>query len=52
MMIMMKMGGACSIYGRDETLIGYKIVLGKPEGRRSLARLRHIWEVNVKVHLK
>jgi hypothetical protein len=29
----------------------YKILVGKPEGKRSLGRLKHRWEDNIKIHL-
>jgi hypothetical protein len=29
-----------------------KIVVGKPEGKRPLGRLRRRWEVNIGIHLK
>jgi hypothetical protein len=30
----------------------YKILVGKPEGKRPLERLRHRWEDNVRMHLR
>jgi hypothetical protein len=30
----------------------YKIVVGKPEGRRPLGRNRHRWEDNIRMGLK
>jgi hypothetical protein len=30
----------------------YKILVGKPEGRRSLERPRRRWEDNVKMHVR
>ena len=30
----------------------YRILMGKHEGRRPLARLRHIWEDNIKLDLQ
>jgi hypothetical protein len=30
----------------------YKILVGKPEGKRSLGRHRRIWEDNIKIHLE
>jgi hypothetical protein len=30
----------------------YKVLLGKPEGRRSLGRPRHRWDDNIKVDLR
>jgi hypothetical protein len=38
-------GGARSTRGRNEN--AYKILVGKPEGKRLLARPRHRWEANV-----
>jgi hypothetical protein len=42
------MGGACSTHA--ELRNAYKILVGKPEGKRPLERLR--WEDNIKVDLK
>jgi hypothetical protein len=28
------------------------VLLGRPEGKRSLGRLRHVWEYNIKMDLK
>ena len=41
------MGGACSVYGERGCL--YRILVGKPEGKRSLGRPRHRWEDNIKM---
>jgi hypothetical protein len=30
----------------------YKILVGKPEGKTSLRRLRHRWEDNIKMDLR
>jgi hypothetical protein len=30
----------------------YKVVVGKPEGRRPLGRLRHRWEDGIKMDLR
>jgi hypothetical protein len=30
----------------------YKILAGKPEGKRPLKRLRHSWEDNIRTDLK
>jgi hypothetical protein len=29
-----------------------KILVGKPEGKRSLKRSRHIWEDNIRIYLR
>ena len=31
---------------------GYRVFVGKPEGKRPLGRPRHIWEDNIKMHLQ
>jgi hypothetical protein len=36
------MGGLCSTHGEDEKCIN--ILIEKPEGKRSLGRLRRRWE--------
>jgi hypothetical protein len=30
----------------------YKVLVGKPEGKRPLARLRHRWKVNIRMDLQ
>ena len=30
----------------------YRVLVGKPEGKRSLGRLRHRWEDNIKMDLQ
>jgi len=40
------MGGACV---RGEAL--YRVLVGKPEGKRPLVRPRHRWEYNIKMAL-
>jgi hypothetical protein len=44
------MGGACSTYGGKRG--AYRILVGRPEGRRSLARPRRRWEDNIKIDLQ
>jgi hypothetical protein len=41
-----EMGGACSAYGGKHRL--YRVLVGKPEGKRPLGRPRHRWEYNIK----
>jgi hypothetical protein len=41
------MGGACSVYGREE-----RVLVGKPEGKRPLGRPKRGWEDNIKMDLK
>jgi len=43
-------GGACSTYGERRGI--YRVLVGKPEGKRPLGRLRHRWEDNIKLELK
>jgi len=44
------MGGACSAYGGEET--SYRVLVGKPEGKRPLGRPRRRWEDNIKMDLQ
>jgi hypothetical protein len=44
------MGRACSTNG--ETRNAYRILVGKPEGRRSLGRPRRRWVDNIKMDLR
>jgi hypothetical protein len=42
------MGGACSTNGREEA---YRLLVGKPEGRRPLGRPRCRWLDNIRMDL-
>jgi hypothetical protein len=44
------MGRACSTNGGDEDT--YRILVGKPEGKRSLERPRCRWVDNIKIYLR
>jgi hypothetical protein len=35
-----------------ERIGAYRVLVGKPEGRRPLGRPRHRWEDNIKVDLR
>jgi hypothetical protein len=41
------MGGKYSVHGR-----GYRVLVGRPEGKRPLGRPRRKWEYNVKINLR
>jgi hypothetical protein len=41
------MGGACSAYGEGREM--YRVLVGKPEGRRPLGKPRRSWEDNIKM---
>jgi hypothetical protein len=43
------MGWTCSTYGEGRGM--YRVLVGKPEGKRPLGRPRHRWEDNIKVDL-
>jgi hypothetical protein len=43
-------GGACSSDGGVER--EYRVLVGKPEGKRPLGRHRHRWENNIKMVLQ
>ena len=44
------MGGACSTYG--ERRGAYRVLVGKPEGKRPLRRPRRRWGDNIKMDLQ
>jgi len=44
------MGGACRAYGGEKIL--YRVLVGKPEGKRPLGRPRGRWEDNIKMDLQ
>jgi hypothetical protein len=43
------MGGSCSTYGEKRS--AYGLLVGKPEGKRPLGRLRHRWVDNIRMDL-
>ena len=45
-----EMGGACGTYGVWRGV--YKVLLGRPEGKRQLGRPRYRWENNIKINLQ
>ena len=44
------MGGACSTYGEKRGV--YRVLMGRPEGKRLFGRPRCIWEDNIKMGLQ
>ena len=44
------MGRTCSMYGTSRN--AYRVLVGKPEGKRPLGRPRHRWEDNIKMDLR
>jgi hypothetical protein len=44
------MGGACSAYGERRGV--YRILEGKPKGKRPLGKPRRRWEGNIKMDLQ
>jgi hypothetical protein len=44
------MGRVCSAYGEKRN--AYRILVGKPEGKRPLGRTRRRWEDNIKMDLR
>jgi len=44
------MGGECSTYGGGRHI--YRVLVGKPEGKRPLGRLRRRWEDNIKMDIQ
>jgi len=45
-----EMGGACGAYGEERGV--HRVLVGKPEGRRPIARPRRRWEDNIKMDLR
>jgi len=43
-------GGACSRYGKRRGV--YRILVGKPEGKRPLGRPRRRWVDNIKIDIQ
>jgi hypothetical protein len=44
------MGRACGAYGEDRSV--YKVLVGKPEGKRPLGRPRRRWEDDIKMNFQ
>ena len=44
-----EMGWTCSTYGERRCV--FKILVGKPEGKRPLGRHKFVWEDNIKMDL-
>ena len=44
------MGGACSAYGEERNV--YRVLVGKPEGRRPLGKHRRRWKGNINMDLQ
>jgi hypothetical protein len=44
-----EMGGPCSTNGKKRN--AYRLLVGKPEGKRSLGRPRHRWADNIRMDL-
>jgi hypothetical protein len=44
------MGGACSTYGEGRGV--YRVLVGKPEGKRPLGRPRRRWKGHIKMDLQ
>ena len=44
------MGGACSAYGDRRGV--FRVLVGKPEGKRPLGRPRRRWEDNIKMDFR
>ena len=46
-----EMGGACSAFGGERRGV-YRVLVGKPEGKRPFGRPRRRWEDNIKMNLQ
>jgi hypothetical protein len=47
-----EVGGTCGTHGRGEGRDVYRVLIGKPQGKRPLGRLRRRWEDNMKKDLR
>jgi hypothetical protein len=45
-----EMGGACSSDGEERSV--YRVLVGKPEGKKPLGRPRRRWEDNIRMDLQ
>jgi hypothetical protein len=45
-----ELGGACSTFGEGRGM--YRVLVGKPEGKRPLGRTRRRWEDNIMMDLQ
>jgi hypothetical protein len=43
-------GGACGTHGREEKM--YKVLVGRPEGKRPLGRPRRSWQDGIRMDLR
>jgi len=48
--IVNEMGGACRAYVEEDSV--YRVLVGKPEGKRPLGRPRSRWNDNIKMELQ
>ena len=47
-----RMGWAGRVARMGEGRVVYRVLVGKPEGRRPLGRSRRRWEDNIRMHLR
>jgi hypothetical protein len=47
-----EVGRACGTHGRREKSVLYKVMVGKPEGKRPLGRPRCRWEDGIRMNLR
>jgi hypothetical protein len=43
-------GGTCSTHGEGRVV--YRVLVGRPEGKRPLGRPRRRWEDNIKIDIR
>jgi hypothetical protein len=46
------MGGTCGTHGGGEGKCVYRVLVGRPKGKRPLGRPRRRWEDNIKLDLR
>jgi hypothetical protein len=48
--LLLEVGGTCSTHGEERGV--YRVLVGRPEGKRPLGRPRRRWEGNIKMDLR
>ena len=42
----------CHVAGTGDRRVAYRVLVGKPEGKRPLRRSKHTWEDNIKIDIQ
>jgi hypothetical protein len=46
------MGRSCSTHGEWEEENAYRVLVGTPEGKKTLIRPSRMWDVNIRMYLR